>query len=218
MASLPVLRARGVGAARLAAMPQRPSSDRPAHAPADQAPGAEVVTLVDRSGTVLGTAERAVVRRDNLRHAATAVLVRDDGARIYVHRRSPDKDWAPGAHDAAAGGMLTAGEEPAGSAARELAEELGITGTALRTLGLSVYEDDTTRCVEHCFETTWDGPITHADGEVVWGAWMTLAELDRHLADPSWSFVPDTRALLTRLAATGVGDYAALVSLREDQP
>jgi 8-oxo-dGTP pyrophosphatase MutT (NUDIX family) len=174
----------------------------------------EIVALVDRSGAVVGRAERSVVRRDNLRHAATAVLVRDPGGRIYVHRRSPDKDWAPGHHDAAAGGVLTVGEDAAASAARELAEELGISGASLRPLGLSVYEDDTTRCVEHCFETTWSGPLRHADGEVVWGAWMTLEELDRHLSDPDWLFVPDTRALLARLAADGVGDYRSLTSLR----
>jgi hypothetical protein len=68
--------------------------------------------------------------------------------------------------------------------------------------------------VEHCFETVWTGPVRHADGEVVWGAWMTLAELDAHLSDPGWPFVPDTRALLARLADEGVGDYAALESLR----
>ena len=170
----------------------------------------EIVALVDRSGAVTGSAERSVVRRDNLRHAATAVLVRDPAGRIYVHRRSPDKDWAPSHHDAAAGGIMGHGEEPAPAAARELAEELGVTGAALRPLGLNVYEDDTTRCVEHCFETTWTGPVRHADGEVVWGAWMTLDELDAHLADPAWPFVPDTRALLARLAREGVGDYARL--------
>ena len=170
----------------------------------------EIVALVDRSGAVTGSAERSVVRRDNLRHAATAVLVRDPAGRIYVHRRSPDKDWAPSHHDAAAGGIIGHGEQPAPAAARELAEELGVTGAALRPLGLNVYEDDTTRCVEHCFETTWAGPVRHADGEVVWGAWMTLDELDAHLADPAWLFVPDTRALLARLAREGVGDYARL--------
>ena len=170
----------------------------------------EIVALVDRSGAVTGSESRAVVRRDNLLHAATAVLVRDGSGRIYVHRRSPDKDWAPSAHDAAAGGVMAYGEEPAASAVRELAEELGIEGATLRPLGLSVYEDDTTRCVEHCFETTWDGPVTHADGEVVWGAWMTLAELDGLLGDPAWLFVPDTRQLLGRLAADDVGDYGVL--------
>jgi 8-oxo-dGTP pyrophosphatase MutT (NUDIX family) len=173
----------------------------------------EVVALVDRSGVVVGHAERAVVRRENLMHATTGILVRDEHGRIYVHRRSPDKDWAPGQHDAAAGGVLTFGEDPAASAARELAEELGISGSHLRPLGLNVYEDDTTRCVEHCFETTWSGPVRHADGEVVWGAWLSLAELDARLADPLWAFVPDTRALLTRLATDAVADYAALSSL-----
>jgi len=172
----------------------------------------ELVALVDRSGAVVGSAERSVVRRENLMHSATAVLVRDPQRRIYVHRRSPEKDWAPGHHDAAAGGVLTVGEEPEASALRELAEELGIRGARLEPLGLSVYEDDTTRCVEHCFETTWSGSVEHADGEVVWGAWMTLAELGAHLADRTWLFVPDTRALLARLAREGVRDYAELAS------
>ena len=174
----------------------------------------ETVTLVDPSGLVLGPAERSVVRRDNLRHAATAVLVRDGRGRIYVHRRAADKDWAPGHHDAAAGGMVGFGEEPAACAERELAEELGIVGARLVPLGLSRYEDGTTRCVEHCYETRWDGPVTWADREVVWGAWFSLAELDALLADPTWLFVPDTRALLTRLAREGVHDYGQLHSLR----
>jgi 8-oxo-dGTP pyrophosphatase MutT (NUDIX family) len=174
----------------------------------------EIVALVDRDGTVLGPADRSVVRRDNLLHACTAVLVRDLRGRIYVHRRSDEKDWAPGHHDAAAGGVLTYGEEPLASARRELAEELGIRGAELRPLGTYLYEDDTTRCFEHGFETSWDGDVVHADGEVVWGDWMSLPELDTHLADEGWAFVPDTRALLTRLAREDVGDYAGLASLR----
>ncbi len=170
----------------------------------------EIVALVDRRGVQVGSAERSVVRRDNLMHAGTGVLVRDPAGRIYVHRRSPDKDWAPGHHDAAAGGVLRPGEDPVTSAARELAEELGIDDAELRPLGVSVLEDDTTRCVSHCFEVTWDGPVRHADGEVVWGAWLTLDELRRRLADPDWVFVPDTRALLARLSASGVADYADL--------
>ncbi len=174
----------------------------------------ETVTLVDPSGAVLGPAERSVVRRDNLRHAATAVLVRDRRDRIYVHRRSPDKDWAPGHHDAAAGGMIAFGEEPRASAERELAEELGIVGARLLPLGLSRYEDGTTRCVEHCYEARWDGPVIWADREVVWGAWLSLAELDAKLADPAWPFVPDTRTLLSRLAREGARDYGRLAQLR----
>jgi isopentenyldiphosphate isomerase len=170
----------------------------------------EIVALVDRDGTVVGRAPRARVRRENLLHAATAVLVRQPDGRIYVHRRSPDKDWAPSCHDAAAGGVLQDGEDPRGSALRELAEELGITGVELRPLPANLYEDDTTRCFEHCFETTYDGVVTHADGEVVWGAWMSLPELGRLLRAKDWPFVPDTRTLLERLRDARVNDYAAL--------
>jgi 8-oxo-dGTP pyrophosphatase MutT (NUDIX family) len=174
----------------------------------------EIVALVDGDGRVTGSAERSVVRRDNLPHAATAVLVRNSAREIFVHRRSADKDWAPGCHDAAAGGVMQHGEAPAVSAARELEEELGISGSTLVPLGTSWYEDDLTRCMEHCFETVWDGPVTYADAEVVWGEWMSLPRLDALLADLDWPFVPDTRSLLTRLAVQGVGDYAALERLR----
>jgi 8-oxo-dGTP pyrophosphatase MutT (NUDIX family) len=170
----------------------------------------ETVSLVDERGRVVGSAPRAVMRRDNLRHAATGILVRHPDGRIYVHRRSPDKDWCPGCHDAAAGGVLVEGEDPVGSALRELAEELGIRGVPLRPLGTSLYEDETVRCFEHCFEVTYDGEVTHSDGEVTWGAWMTLPELGVLLSRENWSFVPDTRTLLVRLCREGVGDYAAL--------
>ncbi len=171
----------------------------------------EDVALVDEAGAVVGSAPRSRMRAENLRHASTAVLVRHPDGRIYVHRRSAEKDWQPSAYDAAAGGVRQAGEEPEGSARRELEEELGVTGVPLRPLGVGRYEDDTVRCVAHAFEVTYDGPVAHADGEVVWGGWMTLDELGARLADPSWPFVPDTRALLERLARDGVGDYAGVL-------
>ena len=172
----------------------------------------EQVALVDERGAVVGSAPRSRVRAENLRHAATAVLVRDPRGRIHVHRRSPTKDWAPSAHDAAAGGILRAGEDPAASAVRELAEELGVEVAVsdLRPLGLSGYVDGTTRVVEHCFETTWAGPVRFADDEVVWGSWYPLAALGERLRDPRWPFVPDTRALLERLRSAGTLDYAEL--------
>lgn len=173
----------------------------------------EIVTLVDEAGTAVGSAPRDVVRRDNLLHAATAVLVRNSHGLVYLHRRAADKDWAPSCHDVAAGGVLRAGERPEESARRELAEELGIAGARLVPLGLNLYQDDLTRCVEHCYETHWDGPVVHADDEVVWGDWITLRDLDRLLRDPAFHFVPDTRQLLARLATAGVHDYAALRTL-----
>ena len=171
----------------------------------------ELVALVDLEGRVVGSAPRSVVRRDNLLHSATAVLVRDPAGRMYLHRRSDAKDWAPGHWDAAAGGVIVVGEEPPASAVRELEEELGITGVDLAPLGSHLYEDDTTRCYEHVYGAVWDGPVRHQPEEVAEGRWATLSELADLLADPRVRFVPDTRRLLERLAADGVSDYADLV-------
>jgi isopentenyldiphosphate isomerase len=171
----------------------------------------EQVALVDEGGRVVGSAPRSVVRRDNLLHSATAVLVRDPAGRIYLHRRSDTKDWAPGHWDAAAGGVIAAGEEPGPSALRELEEELGVSGVELVPLGTHLYEDDTVRCFEHAYEVTWDGPIVHQPEEVAEGRWVTLGELAALLSDPEVAFVPDTRQLLGLLAADQVGDYAGLL-------
>lgn len=178
----------------------------------------EMVALVDRNGVVVGSSPRSVVRRANLLHAATAVLVRNASGQIYLHQRALTKDWAPGCYDCAAGGMLQEGEDPTASARRELAEELGIGPTTLRSLGTSLYEDDQVRCFEYCYEVTWEGAVVHVDEEVVWGDWVRLEELDALLADLSWGFVPDTRKLLTRLAVAGTGDYASLATLGSGRP
>ena len=170
----------------------------------------EQVDLVDEEGRVVGTAPRSVVRRDNLRHAATAVLVRDRAGRIYLHRRSETKDWAPGHWDAAAGGVIRAGEDPHSSAARELEEELGVAPAALVALGTHLFEDETTRCYEYVYEAVWDGPVRHQPEEVVAGRWASLGELADLLTDPRVPFVPDTRQLLEELAARRVGDYGTL--------
>ena len=170
----------------------------------------ERVALVDPQGVVVGVAGRSEVRRSNLLHSASAVMVRDSRGRIYVHRRSAEKDWAPSHHDAAAGGVQLDGETPEQAARRELAEELGIEGTRLLPLGDALYEDESVRCLLHVFETTYDGPVRYHDGEVVWGEWMTLAELSRQLRRRDWPFVPDTLTVLSRLADAGVADYGEL--------
>jgi 8-oxo-dGTP pyrophosphatase MutT (NUDIX family) len=163
----------------------------------------EQLAVVDRSGQVVGSAPRSVVRRDNLPHLVVAVLLRDPAGRVYVHRRTDTKDVFPGMHDCFAAGGVQAGEEPAEAARRELAEELGATGVDLEAAATGWYEDEWTRHVWHSYLATYDGTVTHQPEEVAWGRWMTVSELRAHLADPTWPFVPDGRVLVEHLLATG---------------
>ena len=159
------------------------------------------MALVDESGTIVGSAPRSVMRRDNLLHVVVAVLVRDPAGRVYVHRRTDTKDVFPGLHDCFVAGTLTAGEDPADAATRELAEELGVTGVVLEPLFTGWYDDESTRHLCHVWTTTYDGPITHQPEEIAWGAWLTVDELRTQLADPTWPFVPDGRVLVDQLLA-----------------
>ena len=97
----------------------------------------EIVDLYDLAGTVVGQAPRSRVRAQNLRHAATGLLVRNGRGDIFVHRRTDTKDVYPGMYDVAAGGVITAGEDPDAAAAREAEEELGVHGVPLHRLGVA---------------------------------------------------------------------------------
>jgi isopentenyldiphosphate isomerase len=163
----------------------------------------EQVAVIDDSGAVVGSAPRSVMRRDNLAHLVVAVLLRDGAGRVYVHRRTETKDVFPGMHDCFAAGCVLAGEEPAAAAERELAEELGVTGVRLEPVFSGWYADSATRHLCHAWTATYDGPVTHQPEEVAWGGWMTVAELQANLTDPTWPFVPDGRVLVQQLLADG---------------
>ena len=163
----------------------------------------EQVAIIDDEGRVVGSAPRSVMRRDNLPHVVVAVMVRRSTGEVYVHRRTDTKDVFPGLHDAFAAGCLHYGEEPAEAAAREVAEELGVVGAPVTPVYTEWYEDGDTHHLCYVYATTYDGPVTHQPEEVAWGGWMSPEELRTRLADPSWPFVPDGRALLQRWIDAG---------------
>lgn len=170
----------------------------------------ELVAEYDERGTPVGTVARSQMRAHGLWHAATAVLVRSaDGSRVYVHRRSDTKDVFPGCHDCFAGGVVAAGETPDECAARELAEELGVTGVTPVPLFTFRYVNPPIRYHAFVYEVRWSGPILWQAGEVVAGGWLALTELTARLADPSWPFVPDGRQALQRLLARQTGPEPA---------
>ena len=170
----------------------------------------ELVAVFDPAGHAIGAAPRGEVYARGLWHGSAGVLVRStDRTRVYVHRRTDTKSVFPGVHDCLAGGVIDAGEKPAQTARRELAEELGISGVDLTPFGQTRWEgrsgDALVRCHLFGFEAFYDGPIRHQPSEVADGWWWTEDVLRDHLADPSWPFVPDSRALLDEWRARRAG-------------
>ena len=159
-------------------------------------PAEERVDLVDEDDRVLGTVTRAEVRAGTLLHRGVAILVRDSAGRVYVHRRTADKDVFPSAYDMFVGGMVAAGEGYDAAAERELAEELGIRGVPLRPLFRHRSRGPDNNWHGAVYEVCWDGPVHPQASEIAWGTWLTLDELRARMR--RWAFVPDGTELFER--------------------
>jgi isopentenyldiphosphate isomerase len=152
-----------------------------------------MVDVVDASGNVTATVSRQEVRAGNLLHRAVGIAVVSTDNKLLVHRRADWKDIWPGRWDVAFGGVVDAGEAWEVAAARELAEEAGITGE-LDYLGEDLYEDEFVREVARIYRIRHDGPFTFPDGEVVEAAWVPLTEVRNWLS--TREVCPDSRHLV----------------------
>ncbi len=157
----------------------------------DHSPSDELVEHIDEDGNVLEVVTRARMRRENLRHRSVGIVVLNRRGEVLIHRRAEDKDVWPGQWDLAAGGVVAHGETFEEAAARELAEELGITGAELEFVREAPFGDDRVRALARYYRVRWDGDVDFADGEVVEALWVTPEELRRRLAVDV--FVPDSR-------------------------
>ncbi len=148
----------------------------------------EWVDVVDGENRVIGVAERTKVRRENLCHRASYILVLDEADRILVQRRTLSKDFCPGMLDACAGGVVTTGEQMEPSARRELAEELGIEGVPLQGFGTFYAEGEGYRVWGGLYSCHYQGPLRLQAEEVSEVCWMSQTEIAARAAE----FTPDS--------------------------
>ncbi len=162
----------------------------------------EMVSIVDSSDAITAAMPRAEMRRRQVIHRVTYILVFSAGGEVLVQRRTADKDWYPGRLDFAAGGVVQAGESYAASAARELHEELGVTPplTACFDLWFEDAEDTDeaahaapTRSWGRVFSCAHDGPFRLQPAEVAAVEFMPVAAA---LAIPPAQVTPDSRQAL----------------------
>ena len=92
---------------------------------------AEQIAWVDEQDNLLGALVRSDLRERGLIGRGTYIMLFNSAGELCVHRRTLSKAIYPGYWDVAAGGMVQADESYAESAARELEEELGVSGVEL---------------------------------------------------------------------------------------
>ncbi|MGH8354130.1 MAG: NUDIX hydrolase, partial [Pseudomonas sp.] len=119
---------------------------------------AERIAWVDADNQPLGGLPRAELRSRGLIGRGTFILLFNSAGELCVHRRTLSKALYPGYWDVAAGGMVLEGEGYAESAARELEEELGVSGVALSEHGRFFFDQPDNRLWCAVFSAVWDGP------------------------------------------------------------
>lgn len=156
----------------------------------------ERVTWVDEADQVLGALPRVELRERGLIGRCTFILLFNSAGELCVHRRTLSKALYPGYWDVAAGGMVAAGETYAESAARELAEELGISGVPLRFHERFHFDQPGNRLWCAVYSAVSDAPLRLQPEEVSEARFIGL---DQALEDSRVRpYCPDSMAALMR--------------------
>ncbi len=151
----------------------------------------ELFDVVDEQDRVTGQLARREVHRLKLRHRAVHLLVVNRAGQVFLHQRSMQKDLFPGVWDSSAAGHVGAGENYDGTAARELAEELGChPQTPPRPLFKIEAREETGQEFVWVYRVDDEGPFVLQAEEIERGDWFTPAQIDRWIAERPQELAP----------------------------
>ena len=162
----------------------------------------ELLAVVDEFDRVIGTCVRRVVHAKGLMHRAVHILVFDDSGRLFLQKRSINKDLHPGLWDTSAAGHVNAHEDYASGAVRELREELGIDHESclLPLFKIPPTVENGMEFVQ-VYRVTHNGPFELAADEIDEGAWFTPALIDARVEVDAPELTP-TFKIIWRQRAT----------------
>ena len=168
----------------------------------------EIVSIYDKDDNFIGIDTRINMRKKNLIHRCTTILILNEKNEILVQTRSMSKEYCPGYLSAVSGGVLSQGESVELNAKKELEEELGInldkTKHKLQFLRKYFYEEKNI-CRAWVYEyyirisEEESKNITFKDHEVDRIDWFSKDELLKIYENPESKITPAGKEIIKEL-------------------
>ena len=154
----------------------------------------EIFDIVDAADRVIGQAPRSEVHARRLLHRAVNIFVFNTAGELLVQKRSASKDQFPLCYTSSASGHVSSGESYDQTAPRELAEELGLSGTLEFLVKLFAGVET---AYEHSalYRLTTDEPPVFDSDEIESGAYYNLDDLTAIMTKKPEQFTPPFRVL-----------------------
>ncbi len=138
--------------------------------------------IVDKEGNVKGRAPRTLCHSGKgLLHPVVHLHLIDSKNRIYLQKRSSNKQIQPGKWDTAVGGHISAGEKLEDALLRETEEELGITDIKPVMIGRYVWETDVESELVYMFAAKYDKNIVFNREEIEDGKYWKIKNIRANL-------------------------------------
>jgi len=141
----------------------------------------EYFDIIDKSGNIIGKATREECHTNrSLAHRTVHVLVFNSGGRLFLQKRSMDKDIQPGKWDTSVGGHLNLGETFDQAVRREMREELGISAPVKHIYDYWWRSEVETEYVRG-YICTYDGAINFDTNEIEHGRFWDSEEIEEKI-------------------------------------
>lgn len=164
---------------------------------------AERLVLVDENDHPIGVGDRKEAWAKGYYTRNIRVMLRDESGRVLSQKRSMEKDLFPGMWTVAAGGHVDEGETWEIAAARETAEEIGVSPDLKLAGSFNFKSDEGTKKVRQVIRV-YEGTVNSAtqfnlqEDEVEEVAWYELAKLKTLMQEKPSDFTPSFRETIAR--------------------
>ncbi len=153
----------------------------------------EIFPLVNDEGKVIGSATRKECHSGSfLLHPVVHLHVFNSEKKLFLQKRSTDKDIQPDKWDTSVGGHIDFGETVEKALIREVSEELGIVDFIPQFLHSYVYKSDREAEFVNSFFTVYDGrieidPVEISEGKF-WGIDEILKNFRKNIFTPNFEY------------------------------